>query len=770
MKIKSIKKINGWYDGWLKEKYGTCVAQISTDSKIRLKTAVRDVARFYEGEVSPDIEALSKKFKTPPQGVEDISFITGYKDDEGHWIPGSLEQGHSNTDNALIEYIERYPKHWEAVQKCLGLVRQKSRHACAFVITDRPVGDFIPLTQISGMTATQFTAEDVESVGALKYDFLGLNSLRDISKTVKLVQKKYGLVPDSSDKIEGIHSTRALVNPKTKKVFDIWNPPEYNEVFYKIMEGDNESVFQLCTAGARRWIKFFNGKKDDGSPIISSIYDIAIFTALNRPGPLDILLEHPETGSKHNALVEYSRRVQGLKRSNDIPEIMDEMFPETQGILVFQESLQSLYQKITGCSRTEAEEFRRNVSKKKKSAIEAAYPHFMESAQKNLSQEQSQQLWDMMKTWSAYGFNASHAVSYGLIAYVCAFLKYFYPLEWWCSVLDNADKDDRIKFWKQCGDKILFPNIQTDIRGWHIVGDKIQSPIYIADGLGDKAYQQLVDNAPYQDITDYCQKICKYMIENKTEVKTVKIDDNGKKFLEIKTRFGTSPINVPTTNRLIISGCMDSLFSPNMTDQEKIELFETTLKRVKKENGMKHSKTKFQIPQNPYEKYLEIKKVIPVFTQDLRQFLSEIEPDDDKEFNTDLLLEEIDGTWKMGYDRWDSGKIQYLDIEDGQTLEEYANSNTIPEHGYNVAFIGYVMDTKTITSKNTGNQGFILTLDVGGATLEFSRWKFQDEHTNPAKNINKGDVIVGNANRSNPNFGFSIGQLSTVRSKNVTAD
>src|SRR4029077_18437478 len=102
--------------------------------------------------------------------------------------------------------------------------------------------------------------------------------------------------------------------------------------------------------------------------------------------------------------------------------------------------LQKAYQELTGCTGAAAEEFRRNVAKKKKEKVDAAFPFFMENATPKIGEEDAHGAWEFLKTWAQYGFNRSHAVCYMYITYACAWLKHHYPLEWWTAVLRNADR------------------------------------------------------------------------------------------------------------------------------------------------------------------------------------------------------------------------------------------------------------------------------------------------------------------------------------------
>lgn len=390
--------------GWLERRFGDHVAQIGTDMKLSLRSSVKDVHRALHGVAAVrDVEELTQRFAKVPQGISDLQHVDGYKDGD-NWVPGALE-----TDPALREYVARYPREWEVVRSCLALARGRGRHACGYVILDRPVGDVIPLTEVQGHRVTQYTADAVDSVGAVKYDFLGIDTLLYQSGAVKLIHQRCGGVPDGLS-IGGKWVPKHRLVPVPAGWADIWDLPDDQSVYDDIVSGRSSSVFQFGSDGARQWMKYFDFDRPDGSRIIRSIYDLAVFTALDRPGPLDAYVTNPEDGTKHNMLVEYARRARGLPASPDIPEVVSNLMPETFGIMVFQEQLQYSYQQITGCTGAEAEAFRRDIAKKKMDKVLKKFDFFVQRGALVLgSEEGARKVWEMYKTFGQYGFNASIA-------------------------------------------------------------------------------------------------------------------------------------------------------------------------------------------------------------------------------------------------------------------------------------------------------------------------------------------------------------------------
>lgn len=389
--------------GWMEKRFGACFAQVSTDTLLKLKSSIKDVHRALYGRVHPEIEETTKRIEEPPQGVSDYNYVFGYGDGDS-WVPGAIE-----TDPALKAYSQRYPREWALVVKLLGLARNKSRHPCAHIIMNQPVGEVIPMTRVKDHLVTQYTADSVQAVGAVKYDLLGLKALLNLSHAIRWIHERAATKPPE----EGLHLDGKFV-PKHRLVplgdrwADIWDLPDDQDVYDDIAAGRTETVFQFNTSGAKKWLRYFNHKAPDGRSIMRDIDGPTIFTALDRPGPLDAYVMNPDDGTKHNMLVEYSRRARGLKPSPDIPEVVSKLMPETHGIMVFQEQLQYAYQEITGCSGSEADAFRRDIAKKKMDKILAKYDSFVERGAKLLgSKDGARQVWDMFKTFGQYGFNRS---------------------------------------------------------------------------------------------------------------------------------------------------------------------------------------------------------------------------------------------------------------------------------------------------------------------------------------------------------------------------
>lgn len=732
--------------GWLFKRFGDCVIQISTDMTVKLKSAVLDVHRIRapDRRVPEDVAKLAHRFQQPPQGISDKDFVFGY-DNNGEWVPGAIE-----TDEVLIEYTRKFPDEWEIVQKCLGITRGKSRHACAFVIADEPVHNFIPLTSVGGVKVTQPTAAQVEAAGGLKMDFLVVNSLRDIGNCIRMIQARSG---DTSfdwesgylgldllaqglpfDEIEKrlpaatpsttINSKRVpliRVVPHKGEHLDIWALPEDQSVFRSICEGDTESVFQMNKPAALSGLRHFNyeiGK--EGHKAIDSIETLAAFTALNRPGPLDAFVGDATTGEQHNMLVEFAYRARGKQATGRFP-ILDRLFPETYGVIVFQEQLQKAFQEIAGTTGIEANDFRTRIGKKKmKEVIDIDQPIFMKGAVERIGEESARTLWKAMETFGQYGFNKSHAVCYVVIAYACAWLKFHYPLEWWTAVLRNAKKNEiDEKFWRHCGHLIDMPDISLSGDTFEIVNERIRAPLSLLRGLGPKAHEEIVElrtrYAPLGEdgsrrmktIEDFCTTLdARRIALGSTVTKVVR----GVPKTEVKR--GRSSLNSGVMSTLIVSGAMDSLFPPDSSLLSKLQTYIDTNCRITgnlyKKTGLPKEKVDGRfISLTALQTYQMKKKVLPSFSMDLFPLVSELGVDG---------LEIVGNQWKY------KCRGEWIPVLLASGVQHISNFSPWPE-GQTMKFasLAHVLSYEKKMYQGNKERGVFL-LDIEGSRWDLVHW------------------------------------------------
>ena len=687
--------------GWLDKRFGDCWAPISTDTKLKLRSSVKDVARWMrstdtqKGYVPPDIEALTKKFMEAPQGIDDKKFIFGY-DKDGEWISGSIE-----SDTALIEYTQKYPEEWKKVQLCLGIKRSLGRHPCGIIIADTPVQDFIPLTSVGGVKVTQYTAASVEAAGGLKMDFLTVNVLNDIENCIKLVQQRHNHseadFESAYPKDETPLDTAPFLRINNSKVplirvvphkgdfVDIWDLPEDQDVFNDFCEGKTETVFQFSTQAAKKWLPHFNFVKSTKDGVthkgLDSIESLAAFTALNRPGPLDAYVG--EEDNKHNMLVEYARRAKGLESIGSFP-ILDSLFKETYGICVFQEQIQKAFQTVGKTTGIEADRFRVHVGKKMPMEMIEDKKIFMGGAVDAIGEEQATQLWKTMEVFGGYAFNKSHAVSYVTISYACAWLKHHYPLEWWMSVLKNASKKEvEDEFWPHCQSIMLPPDIGKSGQHFQIDGDKIRTPLSVIAGIGERAQLELEKGRPYTDLESFVKAI-----------KTTKETE------------GRSSLHRGILTKLICSGVLDSMFTAGAELPQQLEEFEAVYAKVFNKKSPAPPDTKYTCL--PYLSQYQLKKSILLgFGKDLRPMFMEV---------SDSIYKDNMGEFRTTI------KGESYTLRDAATTAELLRMSPLPQQGIRLAVAAYVVkDTRRAYHNNTKRMAE-LTIELEGSKYDLIKW------------------------------------------------
>ena len=715
--------------GWLYKRFGENVAAISTRTMLRLKSSIKDVHRALHGRVDSEIEVLCKKLPTPPQGINDSDFIFGYKGDDDKEVKGLLEES-----KELQEYVLRFPQEWEIVKGMLGIQRGVSRHASAVVICDRPVSDFIPVSTISGVRTTQYPAASVEVSGGVKMDFLGLASLLDIGGCLKLIQQRHGGKITEARIINHKRVPGFRLLPFNGEYYDIWDLPSDQSVFNEIAEGKTETVFQLNTNSAKQWLKVFNHEKAPGIKVIDSIEAISIFTALDRPGPLDAMVTDPASNRSHNMLVEYANRARGLTPIGAI-KALDDLIPETKGVMVFQEKLQKVYQYLTDCDGIAANDFRKAIAKKKMDKVLKAYPNFIKKASEKIGEKDAQAVWDQIVTCGNYLFCLAHSTEYAVIAYACAFLKKHYTTEWWCSVLQNAPKDKIAeKFWRYCKHMVDLPDVQYSGDLFEIQNDRIRAPLDFINGVGPAAHAELCAGRPFIDIKDFCIKVAKNKLAGIKPVYeadgiTQAVDKKGK----AKFRLGQSTLKTGIVSKLIVAGVMDSLFPPESTLSEKFNLFVTSMTDATKEILGKKQAPKLNhnlTNLSPIERFQMKKSILPSLTEDILPILARaniegISPQKDGKgfsyYSSDVkVIHSI-----LAQSGNDADHLQRLEFVSGPVLKYY-NTEYYIENGQSISTVvaAYITAERHFSyNKGKGEKHAVeLIFDVDGEQFQSVKW------------------------------------------------
>lgn len=397
---------------YVKEKYGAdYVAQIATFGTMAAKMVLRDVARTFglsQSEMNRWSKAIPNQLK--------ITLKEAYQ-----------------TSKSLRELVEMNEKNrllFQIASQLEGLPRHVSTHAAGVVISDTNLRKLVPLQAGSGeLYLTQFAMNDVETVGLLKMDFLGLRNLSIIDDTLK------GIYYQTKQSF-----TQAMIPKNDKQTYELFQ------------RGETVGVFQFESAGIRKVLR-------DVRP--ANLEELAAVNALYRPGPMKMI----DT---------YVKRKNGLEKSTYFDQSLTPILRSTYGIMVYQEQVMQVASMMGGFSLGEADILRRAISKKKRAVLDEQREKFYQGAQmKGYNRKIAEATYQYIERFADYGFNRSHAFAYSEIAYQMAYLKTHYPVPFYRALLQsvqgNASKmREYISEAKRQGVVFLAPSINASYSGFSI--------------------------------------------------------------------------------------------------------------------------------------------------------------------------------------------------------------------------------------------------------------------------------------------------------------
>ena len=441
---------------YVREKYGEDkVCQIITFGTMKTKMVVRDVGRVL-GIPPKEVDKFAKLIPNDAKSIED-----------------AVERAPEIKE--LAEKDETIARLLKIASRLQGLARQTGVHAAGVVIAPDTLTKYIPLAKSKdGDVTTQYDMGQVEALGLLKMDFLGLKTLTIIDKTIKLIEKRHGIK------------------------IDLANLPLDDEKTFKLLqEGNTVGVFQLESQGMRNLMKRLKP---------SVFEDIIALVALYRPGPLN-------SGMAES----YIRRKHGLEPVDYIFPELEPYLKETYGLFIYQEQIMQIANVLAGYSLGEADILRRAMGKKKKDVMEEQRSIFVTRAvERGYPREKVEKLFDDIAKFAEYGFNKSHSAAYGFLAYVTAYLKAHYPKELMTTMLSiDYDKTDEIvKLIKDCrenGIPVLPPDINKSNALFSIENEGIRFGLAGIKGVGEKAAQHIIKvrerSGEFKDIYDFCERV-----------------------------------------------------------------------------------------------------------------------------------------------------------------------------------------------------------------------------------------------------------------------
>lgn len=447
----------------VKDKYGaSAVSQIATFGAMGAKAVVRDVGRVL-GMPYGKVDELAKLIPAPP----------------GQDVTLELAKEMEPDFKKKIDEDEQYQELMRYAEPLEGITRNLGMHAGGVLIAPGPLTNFCPLYNQDGQpenTISQFDKHDVENVGLVKFDFLGLTTLTILNKCVEYINK---LHPDQSFELRRIPTD----DPATLKLFQ---------------DGDTTAVFQFESPGMRQLLRQAHPDR---------IEDLVALNALYRPGPMEMIPT-------------YLARKSGKEPVTYLDDRMGSVLAETYGIMVYQEQVMQVAQVIGGYTLGGADLLRRAMGKKLKQEMVRHRAIFVAGAAKNgVSEKVANEIFDLMAKFAGYGFNKSHAVAYSYVAYQTAYLKAHYPAEFMaanmCLILTDSDKIRTfIDDCKLRGISILPPDInQSD---WFFTAPDSKTIRYGLGGIkgvGEGVILSLMaerkKNGPFKDLFDLCARMKK---------------------------------------------------------------------------------------------------------------------------------------------------------------------------------------------------------------------------------------------------------------------
>lgn len=443
---------------YVKEKYGhDKVCQIITFGTMMAKGVIKDVAR-----------ALGFPF-------EDSNALTDLIPDQLKiTLKEALEQEPKLKE--LIDSNANVAKLFDLAQRLEGITRHASKHAAGIVISPEAISDVLPVYVPAKSTdlVTQYAMTELESLGFLKMDFLGLKNLTLIDRAIKLIKKNLGINVDMT-KIP-------LDDPKT---------------FELLCKGDTSGVFQLESDGLKDVLRRLQP---------AYFEDIIAVNALYRPGPL---------GS--GMVDDFIERKHGRQKISYFFTELEATLKETYGVIVYQEQVMKIASTIAGYSLGEADILRRAMGKKKADVMAEQKEIFTTKATAlNFDSKKAGELFDLMAYFAGYGFNKSHSAAYALLAYQTAYLKANYAPEFMaCLISLEASDGDQMAFYvqeaKDMGIEILPPDINSSQTSFSVVEGKLRFGLHGIKNVGMTALENIIaersNKGTFKDLLDFCKRI-----------------------------------------------------------------------------------------------------------------------------------------------------------------------------------------------------------------------------------------------------------------------
>jgi DNA polymerase-3 subunit alpha len=474
--IDFCKERRGEVIDYVKKKYGEAnVAQIGTFGTLAARAAIRDVGRAL-GMPIPRVDQIVAL--VPDQLGISLEDATA----EGSQLAAACD-----ADTEVRELVQ-------LAKQIEGLARNVGTHAAAVVIADRPLVEYVPLCRVTGKeeVITQWAMGDVERAGLMKMDFLGLRYLTVVAKTLDIIS-----------------------STQHRRLDPFAFPLDDKATFATLCRGETKGIFQLESGGIRDLLQRM--KPDH-------FLDIVAVNALYRPGPLEGGMVDEYVNVKH-----------GRKRAEFLHPVMKDVLEETHGVMVYQEQVMRILERLGGIELSSAYTCIKAISKKKLEIIAPFREQFVKGSQeKGLTRQQAEEVFALIEKFAGYGFNKSHSTAYALLAFQTAYLKTHFPTEFMAALLSGditgrnfKKKDSLVEHIEDCrrmGIDVTPPDVNASAPDFSVAGGKILFGLAAVKGCGQQASEAIAEErakrGPFRDLHDFCGRLDSSVV-NKTAIENL---------------------------------------------------------------------------------------------------------------------------------------------------------------------------------------------------------------------------------------------------------
>jgi DNA polymerase-3 subunit alpha len=439
-------------------KYGRDnVAQIITFGTMAARAAIRDVGRVLEVPYNV-VDRIAKLVPAIPG--QEITIQQSLAQ-----VP-ALKEAYDREDN-VREMLD-------LARRLEGLTRHASTHAAGVVIAPKPIVEFAPLykgTKEGDEVTTQFAKDEIEEIGLLKLDFLGLKTLTLIDDALGSIERSTGERPDLNE--------LPLDDPAVYELF---------------ARGRTDGIFQFESGGMKDILRRLKPERFE---------DLIALNALYRPGPLG-----------GGVVDDFIKRRHGKVKVRYPHPLLEEILKETYGVIVYQEQVMRIASVLAGYSLGEADILRRAMGKKKKDVMESEEQRFVERAgQRGVSRGKAKKVFELMAYFAGYGFNKSHSAAYALIAYHTAWLKARHPHDFMAAVLTNekANTDKLVQYIGECrsmGIEVRPPDVNSSGLDFTVDGERIRFGLSAIKNVGEAAIRSILEVREREGPFDFLHELC----------------------------------------------------------------------------------------------------------------------------------------------------------------------------------------------------------------------------------------------------------------------